>query len=1305
MTDKPAEEAEVGTTVADGATYDVFLSHNSADKPDVLELAKRLRSAGISPFLDAWHLVPGEPWQEALEEAILASRTCAVFVGPAGFGTWENEEMRAALSRRAHDDEFRVIPIILPGAVLPAKGRLPPFLSRLTWVDFRPGLDDSAAFDRLVNGIRGLAPAEDEEEADDRAEIVCPFRGLEVFDEEHAQYFFGREALTQYLVEQLRDDRFLAVLGPSGSGKSSVVRAGLIPQLRAGELPGSGTWHVAIVKPGPHPMEALASRLAGELTPDGDALAARETILANLRENERGLHAVVQTALGESGVDARVVVVVDQFEEIFTLCHDDAERAAFVDSLLYASSLVGGQTVVVATMRADFFGKCATLPVLAARLADRDVLVPPMDHDELRRAMILPAEKAGLQFEKGLVDTILDDLGDEPGSLPLLQHTLLELFEGRRERWLTIDRYHEIGGVRGAIAQRAEAVYGRLTPEQQVTARRVLLRLTEPGEGTEDTRRRAPVTELLPAGASPDAVEAVVNQLADARLLVTSENDTGDEVVDVAHEALIRGWPRLQAWIGENPLALRIHRRITETATEWSAASRDPSYLFGGQRLEEALRWSADNDGDLNDLEREFLEASKAARLKDEASRRRRTRFAIAGTAVAMVAITGALVVALASWGEAEGSRRELAGRLLASEGQRRALTDPLLGLRMELEGLARVDGRGDAATDIRDIVIDQLKTARTQSLGVGVSNAWVTPDRKYAIVRGDTETSIWRLADRTRVALLPVSVCEVFVPAGDDVGIAEITNNERCFTDGDSIELRRLSDGALLASSDTKLLDQADKPAEHAAILYRNGEATDLIALADGRTLASSGTIELLSGFDRAIVGKSDGTAELIDTIGGSRIADLGAFTDLITDPTSGGGFLTVLRDNTCSVWSTATGTKAGTTPSCTRLTVSRDGSVAAITTADHIELIDLAESRSLGNLGPEVWRVELSPDQGATTLVAMSKGAPVRLLRTADLFELARYEGAIVTEEDLGEGGSAVSYSEDGRLVHVRVGDYFDVPFERRSTIRSTSNGDTIELKASSATENAADATLSNALFSPDPEATYIHAFFTNNTQRMFRAADLSVVDIEDGFLNATFFPPPLGLVAILHPYGGIELRAWHGGTTLGDLPGSLASDITEIPGTDPPLAIVTYDDTSESDRRPVLVDATGVLMQFKTVGSVEVSPDAQGSSFVDGGEIWSRVPEPRILATLARPELDARFDSTGTHLLVGDYANGTAYLVDMVWLKQLASVDWEKTSNPDLIRLVCNGPGGTQVDRAALATAMQEVRPGVPASTCLE
>jgi hypothetical protein len=467
--------------------FDVFLSHNSHDKSAVEYLAQRLKDeANLKPWLDKWNLIPGEPWQEALEHALNVSRTSAVFIGPSGIGTWENEEMRSALDTRVRQADFRIIPVLLPGATLPERGKLPRFLSRLTWVDFRAGVDNDESFRQLVAGIRGIAPGWGDQSPPDLPILECPYRGLEVFDETHSRFFFGREALTQHLVEALRSTCFLAVLGPSGSGKSSLVRAGLIPKLKAGALPLSAQWLTLIIRPGANPLQELATSLAF-VARNNDVLQ----ILNSLEADARSLHLQARLLLTGCPKGTRLFILIDQFEEVLTLCHNEGERRRFIDNMRYASTVAGGQTTVVITMRADFLARAAEYTDLAEMLSGHQFIVSSMDDMDLRRAIEDPARLVGLDIENGLTERILNDVGHEPGILPLLEDTLLQLCEKRRsDNVMTLQAYNESGGVHGTLAKRADEVFGQLTHKQQTLGQRILLRLTQPGEGTEDTRRR-----------------------------------------------------------------------------------------------------------------------------------------------------------------------------------------------------------------------------------------------------------------------------------------------------------------------------------------------------------------------------------------------------------------------------------------------------------------------------------------------------------------------------------------------------------------------------------------------------------------------------------------------------------------------------------------------------------------------------------------------------------------------------------------------------------------------------------------------
>ena len=424
-------------------------------------------------------------------------------------------------------------------------------------------------------------------------EGTCPFKGLASFEPVDADYFFGRERLVAELVARLVGAGFLGIVGPSGSGKSSALRAGLVPTLAGGVLPGSGGWRRLLLRPGERPLEELRRVLvSGAKDPLDEAL---DTLPAN----------------------GRLLLAVDQLEELFTACRSDAERAAFADTLARAAADPDGRAVVVVALRADFYGRFAAYPGLAELLGANHVLVGPMQASELRRVVELPAGRVGLRVEPELTDAVVDDVEGEPGALPLLSTALLELWQKRQDNELTLAAYRESGGVHGAVSRLAESTYARIPDERKSIVRAILLRLVGEGEGDAPVRRRAPLGEL-DLERNEDVAE-VLSTLADSRLVTVGEGS-----VEVAHEALLREWPRLREWIQEDTEGRRLRRHVTQAATEWDAVGRDQGELYRGARLAAALEWSTDHALELNELEREFVTESRDA-FEKETKRVRRT--------------------------------------------------------------------------------------------------------------------------------------------------------------------------------------------------------------------------------------------------------------------------------------------------------------------------------------------------------------------------------------------------------------------------------------------------------------------------------------------------------------------------------------------------------------------------------------------------------------------------------------------------------------------------------------------------------
>jgi tetratricopeptide (TPR) repeat protein len=590
------------------STYDVFISYNSLDHDAVLKVAEALRSRGLVPFLDRWYLVPGTNWIDALEKPLASCRSVAIFLGLHGLGRWQQRERDLALDRQAKDQSFPVIPVLLPGADPPLG-----FLSQNTWVD----LQKDIAVEALALAIEGKPPGADlaDRIAATRA-AICPYRGLRPFREEDEAFFCGREAFTSKLVDVVNRRNLIALVGASGSGKSSVVRAGLVPNLRRRR---DFVWEFITIRPQDRPLYNLAAGLIPLLDPqlsEIDQLQETAKLASSLTDGPLELRDVVEKILAKQPGTDRLLLVVDQWEELYTLCKDEAAQQRFIAQLVAAAA--SGNCFVILTLRADFYSRVVDNRALSDPLGDGVVNIGPMKREELERSITEPARKNSLRFEDGLVKRILDDVGQEPGNLPLLEFLLTELWEKRHGPELELTAYEAIGGVRRAIAEQAEKTFQRLNSAEQEAAQSALLALVVPGEGTEDTRRRAALGDLN------SEERAVIAKFTADRLLVTTRDPSGRDVVEVGHEALIREWDRLRLWVNEDRQFLRTLRRVEQDEASWQAAGEDPSLLLPtGLRLVEAKELLSSQPKHIAARVQSYIDASVTADRKRQEERER----------------------------------------------------------------------------------------------------------------------------------------------------------------------------------------------------------------------------------------------------------------------------------------------------------------------------------------------------------------------------------------------------------------------------------------------------------------------------------------------------------------------------------------------------------------------------------------------------------------------------------------------------------------------------------------------------------
>jgi WD40 repeat protein/DNA-binding SARP family transcriptional activator len=683
----------------DVARFSELVESDRGDQPARQQLAEAVElyrggfligfSLKDSPAFDDWSLLTRERLQRL---ALLAlSRLAESYDGQGEYGKacdyarrhvelepWDEEAHRRLMRLLALDGQR--------GAALQQYDSCRQSLAKELGVE--PEEETTRLFEQIRDGKIGDQAAVPGAEAIPRREArlvgECPYRGLAAFRERDAPFFYGREGFTEKLHQAVHQHPLVTVIvGSSGSGKSSVVAAGLLPRLRA-----EGHWLIASFRPGRRPFSALAGALLPHLERDlseTDRLLETEKLAQALYSGELELYQVVERISDKEGGEKRLLLAGDQFEELYTLCPDPDTRRRFLEGLLAAAESGAGKPVtplvILLSLRADFMGQALSHRDFADALQDTSLLLGPMTREEMQAAIEIPAQKQGAVFEAGLVNRILDDVGDEPGNLPLLEFALMLLWERADSGWLTHEAYDGIGRVDGALARYADEVYGALDDDQRDAARRVFLQLIRPGQGTEDSRRVATLAEI------GEQNWPLTRHLADRRLVVTGLDSAGVRTVEVVHEALIGGWARLEAWIEADRAFRTWQEGLRAAMRQWELSDHDDGALLRGTPLLQAESWLAERGGELSPHETEFIGAGVFLRESRQARRERRRRWTVLALAGGLVV---SVVLAITAIGARVRAEREAAVNLSlvlaadAEQAQSNGEVDLALALALE---------------------------------------------------------------------------------------------------------------------------------------------------------------------------------------------------------------------------------------------------------------------------------------------------------------------------------------------------------------------------------------------------------------------------------------------------------------------------------------------------------------------------------------------------------------------------------------------------------------------------------------------